>query len=139
MTNRRYRYSVTRSVQRLSAAAVSGLHTASTDDSLNLVTGAAWDVYLGRMVPVSVPFGRELRLWRLMKDGGTAEAVLRSCRDGYELQIMVNGERFWSQLFRFGADSRLVGELSIGCRQDFVRWGWVEAGDEIVITSGRVS
>lgn len=63
-------------------------------------------------------------VWRLTKDARIAEAVVRIYPHGRELRVTVGGVLFWSRLYRDGEDSRPLGEMATGCRQDFLRFGW---------------
>jgi hypothetical protein len=74
----------------------------------------------------AAPPVREERLWALVKGARRAEATVRLTPAWPELRISVDGELFWSRVYR-GAGDDLV-EASDAKRLEFVDLGWAAAG-----------
>lgn len=72
--------------------------------------------------PKAIP---EHRLWRLVKDGKTAEARVRQVPIGLELRFYARGRFLWSQVYRDGEGVQL-GAFSETKRGEFIARGWVE-------------
>ena len=71
-----------------------------------------------------LPPAREQVLWRVHKDGRTAEARVRFYSHGQELRVLVGDDPAWSRLYRQGEDLRELGHLSEGTRVLFEAKGW---------------
>jgi hypothetical protein len=74
----------------------------------------------------AAPPVREERLWALVKGARRAEATVRLTPAWPELRISVDGELFWSRVYR-GAGDDLV-EAADAKRLEFVDLGWAAAG-----------
>jgi hypothetical protein len=65
----------------------------------------------------------EHALWQLAKGSRTVAAVARQVPFGTELRISVDGELYWSRLYRDG-HGHLLGEESEKKRGEFIERGW---------------
>jgi hypothetical protein len=66
----------------------------------------------------------EQTLWKVHKDGRTAEARVRVYPHGLELRVLVGADPYFSRLYRQGEDLRALGHDSEGTRQLFEAKGW---------------
>jgi hypothetical protein len=66
----------------------------------------------------------DVLLWRVVKAGRMAQAVIRLLPGGRELRVYVGQELAWARLFHDHEDSRVLGEMADGCLADFRRTGW---------------
>jgi hypothetical protein len=79
---------------------------------------------VGFTTPPPEPPSLEHALWQLVKRGRTVAAVARQVPFGTELRISVDGELYWSRLYRDG-HGHLLGEESDKKQGEFAALGWV--------------
>lgn len=68
----------------------------------------------------------ETRLWVLVKDARSAQAVVRAHPLGRELRMLLKSELLWSQVFREG-DTPTLEAVAAEHRAGFLSRGWQPA------------
>ena len=71
-----------------------------------------------------MPTEQEQVLWRVHRNGRTAEARVRVYPHGLELRVLVGAEVAWTRLYRENKDSSGLGHDSDGTRLLFEADGW---------------